>query len=713
MVQQTIAQQNIEDVAAPRVVGRVLNVARVLLICLALCYGVLMVLGTPLLIARYSSVDATGTAVNPGLLTDATLRSLPQLGLTPLRYAFLIVTLMWLGTLICWVVGAALLWKRPGDPVALLFALACLLLPAQSAVLILYQANPAYELPLQLLEFFSDILLILGWTLFPDGRWVPRWSRWVALACVVYFAGYAFGVYPSTFANPWVARTNMLLFPSMFVYVIGLQVYRFRRVSTPLQRQQTKWVVAALCLQMAALLLTLVAYRTGAVPHIVADLLNVALSSVTVIAIGLAILRFRLFDIDIVIERTLVYGGLTVGVLGLYVLTVGGLGALIQVPDSPTLSLLATGVVAVLFQPMRLHLQRGANRMLYGRRDEPFAVIAQIGQQIGSVGEPSQLLAAISATLGQMLRLPEVTIVTGATGPTGTHGAARRETALPAADHNEIRSLAYQGQVVGTLHLKPRTGESRLSGADRRLLDNLAPFLGIAIHSVLVNFEIQRARERAVAAREDERRRLRRDLHDGLGPQLAGQAFTLDLAVRQLHSEPEQVEALLKGVRKQTEDAIALIRELVYGLRPPALDDLGLLGAIRAVADRLAPDPEMLRVEVQLLDELPALPAAVEVAIFRIAQEALTNVARHAHARTCRVRMSLEEAEQDSACSMLCLEVVDDGSGTTFEPTTGVGLLSMRERAEELGGHIILERPSNGGSLVRALLPLTQNGEPA
>jgi signal transduction histidine kinase len=245
---------------------------------------------------------------------------------------------------------------------------------------------------------------------------------------------------------------------------------------------------------------------------------------------------------------------------------------------------------------------------------------------------------------------------------------------------------------------------------DRRLLEDLAHQIGASTHAALMTAEalrlsadLQRSRERLVEAREEERRRLRRDLHDGLGPQLSSQALTVDAALALMRRDPDAAEELLLELKADAQDAVTDIRRLVYGLRPPALDDLGLLGALRESAAQYG--AKGLDVSVEAPESLPPLSAAVEVAAYRIAQEALSNVARHAEADACTVSLDTD------ASSVLCLEVRDDGCGIpdlreNSSIRAGVGLTSMRERAGELGGSLLIEPLPEGGTRVRASLPL-------
>ena len=259
----------------------------------------------------------------------------------------------------------------------------------------------------------------------------------------------------------------------------------------------------------------------------------------------------------------------------------------------------------------------------------------------------------------------------------------------------EIVPLVYQGERVGELRLAPRAGERTLAPVDRRLIDDLARQAGVAVHAVQLTRDLQRARERLVTGREEERRRLRRDLHDGLGPTLASQALTIDTARLMIERDPLTAASLLLEAKAQSQAAVSEIRRVVYELRPPALDDLGLVGALKELADQFVDTG--LKVTIETVGQLPRLSAAVEVAAYRIVQEALTNVARHAQARTCEVKISGDAG--------LALNIIDDGLGIPDQRCAGVGLASMRERAEELGGRCWVARNAVGGTTVTAHLP--------
>jgi len=549
---------------------------------------------------------------------------------------------------------------------------------------------------------------------FPDGRLLSRHWRpvvWFAVAFSVFGAALsAFEpgeIQDSGFANPLGVEAQLpfagLINVAVLPFWLGLLsvsgaslVIRFRR-SVGVERQQIKWLAFA---ASAVPMWFLVSPAVEAVSSIVFQVVEALVFMGIPISAGIAILKYRLYDIDLIINRALVYGALTVCVIGIYVLLVGYMGALFRVDDNLLVSLAATGVVAVVFAPLRERLQRGVNRLMYGERDEPYAVLSRLGQRLKATSAPEAVLPAIVETVAGALRLPYAAIAV----KQDDEFAPVTEYGSPTPGEPLVLPLAYGTETIGRLILAPRTPGEPFDPADRRLLDDLARHAEAAVYAVRLTADLQHSRERLVNAREEERRRLRRDLHDGLGPRLATLTLKLDAARNLLGREPQAADALLVGLKGQTQAAIADIRRLVYGLRPPSLDELGLVSAVREQATSYSQNG--LSISVEAPSRLPPLPAAVEVAAYRIVQEALTNVVRHAQARTCSVRLTVDKK--------LDLEISDDGIGLAEDRRGGVGLISMRERAAELGGACTVERASpTGGTRVLACLPLpTSEGAP-
>ena len=528
------------------------------------------------------------------------------------------------------------------------------------------------------------------------------------------------------FAASYILAAALLLVSSLAaLFSLILRLLRTRGD----ERQQLKWfsygaAPAAVALSVSSLQAMITNYTTNFLSNtmfVMSDQTFHASSYVYVFALlvlpvftYIAILRHRLYDIDLIINRTLVYGALTACVVSIYVLAVGGLGALFQARGNLAISLLATGLVAVVFQPLRSRLQRGVNRLMYGERDDPYAVLSRLGRRLEATLAPETVLPTIVETIAQALKLPYAAILL-------KEGESFRSAAAYGSPTGEPEALPliYQREEIGRLVLSHRAPGEEFSAADRRLLEDLARQAEVAVHAVRLTADLQHARERLVATREEERRRLRRDLHDGIGPTLTGLALQLNAAHKLvMGDEPKDAGEVLARLEQEAEDTIAEMRRLIYGLRPPALDDLGLIPSIRqqAQSQGMADLPIGTKsnersgnrpvFSMEAPEELPPLPAAVEVACYRIAQEALTNVARHARAKTCQVRLSVDEV-----AGALGLEVIDDGVGMLEDRVAGVGLSSMRERAEELGGTLAIEAKPEGGTSVLARLPLSASEE--
>jgi two-component system NarL family sensor kinase len=563
----------------------------------------------------------------------------------------------------------------------------------------------------------SDYALPFLLLLFPTGyllsrRWRPvAWLAFAAVTAVNVVQTFLAGdiVPPASHGNPlfYGIRNPVGLFGDaqrnwhwinpllggLSVLAIGLGlaggIARFRR-SRGEERQQIKWVAYALAVAVIVVINgSFTHWYTGqAVLHAVAGIGFAA-------AVTVAVCKYRLYDIDIIINRTLVYLLLSGIIAGGYIAIVTGIGAVVP-HHGLAVELLAAGLAAVVFSPVRARLQALVNRVMYGERDDPYAALSRLAERLDATLSPDEVLPTIVDSVTSALRSPyaAIEVATGG-GPPCT--AAARGT-LPVGAVPLRVPLTSAGAQVGDLVVAPRRLAETFNDADRWLLAGLAHHAGAAVHAAELTTQLQRSRERLVTAREEERRRMRRDLHDGLGPVLAGIAMQLDAARRLMRRDQDAAGQLLQHLREQTQGAIADIRRLVYELRPPALDDLGLTGALAQHAASCS-TAGGLQVSIDTGLGLPALSAAVEVAAYRIATEAVTNVTRHAGARTATVKLTASKG-------MLQVEVTDDGRGVSPPHRAGVGLTSMRERAEELGGSCTLQPRPGGGSIVSAQLPL-------
>jgi signal transduction histidine kinase len=571
------------------------------------------------------------------------------------------------------------------------------------------------------LAFIALIAFLI--LLFPNGRLPSR--RWRVLAWLiigaVLFAAVTGPLIPgvsgiASIENPYGVSglagqvMEMLTFAAVFVILAGIVlsalsvVFRYRRASHA-ERQQIKWFVFAAAVVGTFILVS--GFLGRSLPAVWHSLVEASAFAGLYVGVGIAVLKHRLYDVDLVINRTLVYGALSAGVVGFYIVAVGYLGALFQTERNLLISLVAAGAVAVLFQPLRERVQQWVNRLMYGERDDPYAAVSRLGERLGSTLAPGAVLPAIVETVREALKLPYVAIALprGGEFEVAVSSGDLPDTADATSDATFVVPLAYGGEIVGQLQLVPRAGERGFSGADRRLVDDLARHAGIAVHSVRVMSDLRRSREELVLAREEERRRLRRDLHDELAPTLAALGLTAATVGELISTDPKQAAEANERLRTAIRATVGEVRRLVYDLRPPALDELGLVGAIRERAARHQAAAGDLRVTVDAPEPLPPLPAAVEVAAYRIVQEALTNVFRHARASACSIRLSCYD---DRA---LEVEIMDDGVGLPHRPGRGVGLFSMRERAAELGGTCEIgpafpENRQRPGTRVRARLPL-------
>jgi signal transduction histidine kinase len=402
------------------------------------------------------------------------------------------------------------------------------------------------------------------------------------------------------------------------------------------------------------------------------------------LGIAAATVRKDLWELDLVVNRTLVLLALSGLVLLVYALVVAVAGGLLQgVTRAP--DLLAFVVAAVLVQPLRDWLQRGVNRFLYGDAVEPHRAVAALGRQLHSVTSAADLLPAVVDTVASSLRLDFVELTVPG-HPAVRHGERpARVTTLP---------LVHQDREVGWLAVGGRVDE--LGRRSRGLLDELVRQAALAAHTLRLQEELQISRERIVTSREEERRRLRHDLHDDLGPGLAATAMQLESAASQVHGAPERACRTLAGAAEYLRSTVGVVRRIVDDLRPAPLDDFGLEGAVREHASRLADGG--LRVTVETSGSFETLPAAAEVAAFRIAAEAMTNVARHAGATSVRVGVVHD-------AGLLEVQVSDDGAGLRDGSRAGVGLGSMHQRAAELGGSCTVTSDGEAGTTVRAIIP--------
>ena len=570
---------------------------------------------------------------------------------------------------------------------------------------------PAMTFAVWFLYRFTSLLpltIVILPLLFPDGRFVSgvgRVAGWLTVT-VMSLSSLAYVVVPADEATvrlaypPGVDRdptTIHALAPVVGPLVDVLQVAsivlgvlvpvwsvvtRYRR-SAGIERDRIRWllwgVLVSALLVVAALLVRV---------DVVGDAALFLVVALVPVAMTVAMVNPALVSIQDLLGRTLVYGALSLVLVVVDLLAVAGLTALLgDALDTGQVVLVVLLLTVLLYGPLRQWLGGWVRRLVLGDRDDPYDVVAGLASTLESTDDGEAQLVAVARAVASAFGVAYVSVDVD-------RGGGERLVATYGERPAETRTLpiTYRDAEVGRLELPRRGLRSRLSGRDERLLGDLVRQAATAARNSRLADELQDSRERLVVAREEERRRIRRDLHDGLGPAMSGVVFQLDSARLLVDSDPGAAKSQLVETRTHVQDVVADVRRLVHDLRPPALDDLGLLGALKQQAARASTRT------LVLADDLGALPAAVEVAAFRIAGEAMTNVDRHAAATRCTVRLGTDG-------DALLVEVTDDGVGIAAHAEAGVGLVALRERAAELGGRSEVTCPPEGGTVVRAWLP--------
>jgi signal transduction histidine kinase len=476
-----------------------------------------------------------------------------------------------------------------------------------------------------------------------------------------------------------------LLVPISLLVPLIVVVRRYR-AATGVRRLQLRWLLWAAGVDA---LVVLVAFSVSDAAAGVLLILAVALTSGAVVV---AITQYRLYDVDPLLSGTLAYGGLAAGVVVLDLLVVRVAGSAVDERES---ALLALFVVTLVYAPLRARGWDWARRRMRGERDDPYAVLATVASALERTDDADDQMAAVVHTIRSAFRSPfarcEIVQPDGERLVVEDGAPGESTVRLP---------ISYRGEEVGYLELAP-SRTSRLNARDQALLGDVLRQAAAATRATRLARELQASREALVVAREEERRRLRRDLHDGLGPSLAGVRLRIETARNLTPSDPVRADGVLREATEQVVGIVQDVRRLVHDLRPPTLDELGLVGAVDQLAQRLSGADDGLRVDVHG-DHDMTVPAAVEVAAYRIVSEALANVVRHSGASTCSVGLT---QTLDATHRWLLLEVVDDGGGVPEDAVAGVGLASLRERAAELGGRVLIESAAEGGTRVRAWLP--------
>ena len=527
----------------------------------------------------------------------------------------------------------------------------------------------------------SQYLMITFLLLFyPDGRLPgPRW-RWVAAAVVIVspVQGH-YVMIAATAGQVVVDGAASLLWIGTSLTAWAGAVVRLVRARPP-QRQQQAWLVLVVVPCAVWNMFFASIPGEGEAESHLATFLWALPQLFTPVAVAVGVLRYRLLGIESVLRRGLVYGTLTVLVFAVYVGVSAVAGRLLAGDTVP--ALVAAALVALGLDPLRHRLQRVADRIVHGERHDPLRALTRLSQRVAT-SEDAALLPQALAAVAEAVRAPGAAVV---------DADGRLIAGRPCDEPGAVVPLEFAGRRVGELHVAAPSAEEDYGTAERRLLVALAAQLAVVVRAVELGVALEASRDRVVEAARAERDRLRRDLHDGLGPSLTGMGLGLQ-AVADLVEGPSAV-TLVERIREEVTTAVAEIRRIIDDLRPSVLDTAGLAAAVGRHAEAVS---AVLPVVVDTAGLPATLPPAVETAAYRIATEALTNVARHSGARRAQVELTAVDGT-------LRVTVTDDGGGIG-EPTDGVGLGSMRRRAETLGGRLEIDS-SGTGTAVTAFLPL-------
>jgi signal transduction histidine kinase len=561
--------------------------------------------------------------------------------------------------------------------------------------------------------------------LFPDGRLrSPRWrpAAWfvagvyTATGAVLIVRASRFWAHPfQPFPHglyPWVLAAITILVPITYVVSVAAVVVRFARSSGE-ERLQLKWFAAAALLVVAATIPTIATNALAA--NIAQDLAFLCLYA----AIGIAVLKYRLYEIDIVISKAVLYGSLAVFITAVYAALVVGVGALVGNQRSPLLAALAAAVVAVAFQPVRQWAGRLANRVVYGRRATPYQVLSQFAQRIGTTYASEDVLPQMAHIIAAGTGAERVVVwlrVDDRLRPgASSDGDAR---ALPAGgfpadalpvDGEAIPGLpgadlgvpvVHQGELLGAISVQMPKGEP-LRPAGQQLVADVASQAGLVLSNAGLIEDLRASRQRLVAAQDEERRRIERNIHDGAQQDLVAMAIKLRLAGTTVDDDPAEAKEIIGELQADAVGALENLRDLARGVYPPLLADLGLAAALSAQASKSA-----VPVTVEA-DGIGRFGQDTEAAVYFCCLEALQNIAKYAHAASARISLQ-------ALNGTLRFTVSDDGTGYDARHTPlGSGQRNMADRLAALGGRLEVRSAPRQGTTISAELPSMPSSLPS
>jgi signal transduction histidine kinase len=638
--------------------------------------------------------------------------------------------------------------RKPGNPVGWLLSASMVVLPLLFVGtdygdhwLYVPDLPGALVVPLEALSNFGwaagfPMLLVLVPLLFPDGHLLSRrWRPLIWLTAAVAVVGVvatildpgAYGDGHRHLANPLglPGAHDVLSFLSGAVWstvVVALMVtgvvslvIRYRR-SGPDLRQQLKWFIGAVALGAAGLVVALVT-AFGQAGIIAVTIGFTALP----VSIGIGVLKYRLYDIDLVINRTVLFAAMAVFITAVYIAIVVGIGSLVGGTGKANLflSVLATAIVGVAFQPVFSRARRFANRLVYGKRATPYEVLSGLSDHLVDTYSSGDLLPRMARILAEATGATKVEVqlrvaselrsatVWPSDSPPSPPTPLTGQVLPPMAGVDHAVAVRHQGELLGALILTKRAGES-LSPIEQKLVADLAGQAGLMLKNAGLTADLQArledlraSRQRLVTAQDAERRRIERNLHDGAQQHLVAIKVKLGLLESLARKDPDRVVELASEVKRDADEALETLRDLARGIYPPLLADQGLVAALESQA-RKAPLP----VEVTA-DGVSRYPQELEAAVYFCCLEALQNVTKYAGASQASVRLSAPNGSLD-------FEVLDDGAGFDVATTPkGSGLTNMTDRIDALGGNLQLTSTPGEGTRITGSLPIGLAGTPA
>jgi signal transduction histidine kinase len=618
------------------------------------------------------------------------------------------------------VVGVVLASRRPTNRIGWLFLTAGLLLAIEAfgtqyglhalvAAPGSLPAGRAFAWFTNSLSVFPIVILAFVFLLFPTGRlrsrrWRP--AAWFiaavfALAAVVSFVtATRYWSHPfNTFSTGIPAYLTATFFLTLAAVVVGVTalVVRFARSSGE-ERLQLKWFAAAALLVVVTLIGASVA--NVAVANVLSSLAFLCLFA----AIAIAVLKYRLYDIDIVISKAVLYGSLAVFITAVYGALVVGIGTLAGNRRSPLLTALAAAVVAVAFQPARQWARRLANRVVYGRRATPYQVLSDFAQRIGGTYAAEDVLPQMAQIVAAGTGAKKVVIwlrVGGELHPEASSDGNPREGPLPVdgqvlpplPDSQISVPVVHQGELLGAISITMPKDEP-LRPAGQQLVTDVASQAGLALANAGLIEDLRASRQRLVTAQDEARRRLERNIHDGAQQDLVALAIKLGLAETTVATDPAQSGPVFGELKADAAGALENLRDLARGIYPPLLADLGLAAALNAQASK---SPLPVSVEA---DGVGRFGQDTEAAVYFCCLEALQNTAKYAHATQAWISLQAHNGT-------LLFAVSDDGTGYDARRTPiGSGLRNMADRLAALGGQLEIQSAPSRGTIITGHLPI-------